>query len=171
MLAEILSPDRSRRILWVAVTHLKSQFVDWRIKDEAERQKATEEAARVRRLEAEMTARILKTCTNEEPYVLCGDFNDVPESPALEPLLGENGGRLGLVNVLVEHQSDPLARWTITHKETGQDRRYDQYDYLLVPPFVAKRVEKAWVERRGTRPAEPDGSDHDLVMCEMAVAG
>jgi hypothetical protein len=73
------------------------------------------------------------------------------------------GWHLERADVLAAHQPDPQARWTMTHKQTGEDRQFAQYDYLLVPPSMAKKVEKAWVERRKTTPAEPEGSDHDPV--------
>ena len=169
LLVEVLSPDRRKRLLWVGVTHFKSQFIDWRIKDEAERQKAAEEASRLRLYEAEMTANILRSSTNEERFVLCGDLNDVPDSEALTPLLGRHGRQAGLVNVLAERQGNELERWTVTHKETGEERQFDQYDYLLVPEFMSDAVTKAWVQRRSTGHCEPDGSDRDPVFCELAL--
>ena len=169
LLVEVLSPDRRKRLLWVGVTHSKSQFIDWRIKDEAERQKAAEEASRLRLYEAEMTANILRSSTNEERFVLCGDLNDVPDSEALTPLLGRHGRQAGLVNVLAQRQSNELERWTTTHKQTGEERQFDQYDYLLVPEFMSDAVTKAWVQRRSTGHCEPDGSDHDPVFCELAL--
>jgi len=115
-------------------------------------------------------ARVLRILVGAgERLVVCGDFTDVPTSKALDPLLGTDGKSLGLVNVLAAHQVDPQARWTITHKQTGEDRQFDQYDYLLVPPAMAKKVTKAWVERRKTTAVEPDGSDHDPVFCELAA--
>ena len=169
LLVEVLSPDRRKRLLWVGVTHFKSQFIDWRIKDESERQKAAEEASRLRLYEAEMTANILRSSTNEERFVLCGDLNDVPDSEALTPLLGRHGRQAGLVNVLAQRQSNELERWTTTHKQTGEERQFDQYDYLLVPEFMSDAVTKAWVQRRSTGHCEPDGSDHDPVFCELAL--
>ena len=93
----------------------------------------------------------------------------MPESEALQTLIGKRSLGPPLVNVLAESQSDPQARWTVTHKETGAPREFDQYDYLLMPPDTAKKVTKAWVGRRSTTPSNPDGSDHDPVFCEVGL--
>ena len=53
-----------------------------------------------------MTANILRRCTYEERFVLCGDLNDVPDSEALTPLLGRHGRQAGLVNVLAQRESN-----------------------------------------------------------------
>ena len=49
------------------------------------------------------------------------------------------------------------------------ERRFDQYDFLLVPEFMADRVTDAWAGRRSTKPAEADGSDHDPVFCDLMM--
>ncbi len=171
LLAEILSPDR-RLMFWVGVVHLKSQLVDWRIKDEKERAQAAETAARIRRFEAESIAEIVrKHLGPAEPFFLCGDLNDVPESRALTPLLGFGRGCLGLVNLLAARQPSKSARWTTSHKAAGEERRFMQYDYILAPPFVAEVVPHAWVERRASELGERDGSDHELVVAEMELKG
>ncbi len=170
LLAEILSPDRRRRLFWVGVAHLKSQLVDWRLEGDAAKRKAQSAASRLRRLEGESIRQLLRDeLHHRERVFVCGDFNDVPDSPALAPLLRkkERGG--GLVNLLARLERQEDRRWTITHKQTGAPREFDQFDYVLASPSAADRVHRAWVERRATRPTVPDGSDHDPVMCEVVV--
>lgn len=164
---EVLSMDRKRRLFWVFVAHLKSKFVDWRVKDPDERAKERREAARLRRLEAEATAVIVASrIRRKELYFVCGDLNDTPESPALEPLLGRGHGNLQLVN-LVTRDVPEDGRWTASHKEPGEDRRFEQIDYILVPRWAEEKVSGTRVDRRKTGVTVADGSDHDPVYCEI----
>jgi endonuclease/exonuclease/phosphatase family metal-dependent hydrolase len=164
---EVLSEDRRRRLFWIFVAHLKSRFVDWRIRDPDARARARQEAARLRTLEAEAIAAIAASRTGpQELYVVCGDLNDTPTSPALASLLGPGPGSLELVN-LVGRDVPEEDRWTTSHKDTGDDRRFEQIDYLLVPPWAAERASRTRIDRRRTGVTVPDGSDHDPVYCEL----
>jgi hypothetical protein len=60
-------------------------------------------------------------------------------------------------NLLAEHQADASTRWTISHKEAGKERSFDQYDYVLASQRFASCVASTWVERRSTAPGAPDG--------------
>lgn len=166
LVAEILSSDRARRLCWVAVTQLKSRYLDWRIKDPRKRQEAEREATRIRRLEAESVAAIAERFPARDPWFLCGDLNDAPDSPALEPLLDEEHG-VG-VNLLARFTRTPEERWTCSHHQTGTPRAFEQLDYILALRGVS-RVNRAWVLRRETSPAKPDASDHDPVFCEVEL--
>jgi len=100
--------------------------------------------------------------------VLCGDLNDTPDAQALSPLFGKGKAALRMVNVLAKHIPD-AERWTATHKPTGEPRRFEQIDYLLVPSAHAERVERAWIGRRRCGVSGKDGSDHDPVFCALKV--
>jgi endonuclease/exonuclease/phosphatase family metal-dependent hydrolase len=164
---EVLSKDRQRRLFWVFVAHLKSKFVDWRLKDPQARARAQREAARLRRLEAETMAAIIGSRMGpRELYVVCGDLNDTPESPALDPLLGTGQGALTLVNVVARDVPE-AERWTASHKEAGQERRFEQIDYILVPRWAEGNIAGTRVDRRRTGITVADGSDHDPVYAQI----
>jgi endonuclease/exonuclease/phosphatase family metal-dependent hydrolase len=164
---EVLAKDRRRRLFWVFVAHLKSKFVDWRVKDPAARAKQRRESARLRQLEAQAIAAIVAARTRPRDLsFVCGDFNDTPESPALAPLLGAGRGGLKLVNLVARDVAED-ERWTASHKETGEPRRFEQIDYVLVPRWGERRVSGTRVDRRKTGVTVPDGSDHDPVYCEV----
>lgn len=120
---EIRSPDRRKRLFWVVVLHLKSKYVDWRVKDAAKKKLATLGANRTRKLEAESAAAILSSrLPPREPYFVCGDCNDTSRSAPLRPLLGRSKGQLRLLN-LVERDLSPEDRWTTVHRDKGATRR------------------------------------------------
>jgi endonuclease/exonuclease/phosphatase family metal-dependent hydrolase len=82
---EVLSPDRRLWLLTVYTTHLKSQFVQART--EAERARLTVEATTRRRLQAETIADIIRRRQRPDGrYLVLGDMNDAPETPALQSL-------------------------------------------------------------------------------------
>ncbi len=164
---EVLSKDRKKRLFWVFVCHLKSKFVDWRVKSPTKREKVRKEAAALRKLEADSIARIVSSVLgSKELYFVCGDMNDTPESPALKPLLESADGGLRLVN-LVTRDVPAEQRWTASHKEKGEERKFEQIDYVLVPRWAEDKVTKTWIDRRKTGPSVPDGSDHDPIYCEV----
>lgn len=164
---EVLSKTRRRRLFWVFVAHLKSKFVDWRVEDPRARARQRRQAARLRRLEAEAIAAIVAGGLRpKDLYVLCGDLNDTPESPALAPLLGRGRRSLKLVN-LVARDVAAGERWTASHKEPGEARRFEQIDYILVPRSGQGRVSGTRVDRRTTGVTVADGSDHDPVYCQV----
>jgi endonuclease/exonuclease/phosphatase family metal-dependent hydrolase len=167
--AEVLSEDRRRTLFWVLVAHLKSQYVDWRVKGEAQRRWVENQALATRRFEAEAIATIVRERIGDAvPVFVCGDLNDHPGSPALQPLLGTGRKCLGMVNLVARDQGEG-DRWTTSHKETGVDREFTQLDYVLVTQRFAGLVSGARVVRRETRVTQADGSDHDPVVCEFRV--
>ena len=164
---EVLSDDRRRRLFWMFVAHLKSKFVDWRIRDPEGRARARQEADRVRTLEAEAIAAIVRSRTgSQDLYVVCGDLNDTPDAPTLASLMGPGPGGLALVNP-VARDVPVEERWTTSHKEAGQARRFEQIDYVLVPVWAAGKVLRTRIDRRRTGVTVADGSDHDPVYCEI----
>ena len=72
--------------------------------------------------------------------VVCGDFNDTPDSPALAPLLGVPD----LHDVLeLQFGADPTRRWTYHY------RSFDQIDFVLVSSPLRDAFREAGVIRRG----------------------
>jgi endonuclease/exonuclease/phosphatase family metal-dependent hydrolase len=89
-----------------------------------------------------------------DPHALVlagGDLNDVPESPALEPLLGDGSW------------VDPLPPW-ITTWGGGHDAR--RLDYLLLPAGAASAVLAAWAGEGADVAA---ASDHRPVVLDLLV--
>ena len=101
---------------------------------------ATNDAKRA--LQAQTIAKILtdKYRLDRDLVAVCGDFNDTPDSKALEPLLKISG----LKDVLaMQFPNNPEKRWTYHYKTN------DQIDFMLVSQPLQKAFDKAGVERRG----------------------
>jgi endonuclease/exonuclease/phosphatase family metal-dependent hydrolase len=158
---EILD-DRGRRLLTVFGTHLKSKFVDFTVDDPAA---AAAEAELLRTRQAETIVRIIANrMSTRQRYLLCGDMNDTPDSPALAAYQ-----RAGLVNALasptevgtvktkVELPASPA--WTSTFKASGQPRTFDLIDQIWLSPALAPKLTGASIGRR--RKLARDGTDHD----------
>lgn len=98
-------------------------------------------AARKRERQANHVREILgRYKLTEQRVVVCGDFNDTPDSPALAPLLGTNA----LYDVLaLQFGADVSRRWTY-HFET-----FDQIDFLLVSRPLRDAFKEAGVIRQG----------------------
>lgn len=159
--AEILD-ERGRKVLTVFGTHLKSKFVDFTAPDPVA---AAAAAQLLRTRQAETIMRIIAQRTStRQRYLLCGDMNDTPDSPALASY-----GQAGLVNALesptevgtvkttVALPSSPA--WTSTFKASGQPRAFDLIDQIWLSPALEPRMRDAWIGRR--RKLTHDGTDHD----------
>jgi endonuclease/exonuclease/phosphatase family metal-dependent hydrolase len=159
--AEILDA-RGRKVLTVFGTHLKSKFVDFTVQDPVA---AFEAAQLLRTRQADTIMRIIDQRTStRQPFLLCGDMNDTPDSPALTAYQ-----KAGLVNALltpteigtltttVDLPASPA--WTSTFKEAGQLRTFDLIDQIWLSPALAPRLREAFIGRR--RKLERDGTDHD----------
>jgi endonuclease/exonuclease/phosphatase family metal-dependent hydrolase len=167
---EILAADRSRRLLTVFNTHLKSQFCDFR-EDPVTCQ---EHNNRLRCRQAETIARIIAAQTRPDSrYLLCGDMNDTPDSPFLAPFATD--ATLRLVDGLVEAVSDrpapadtppaPDWPWSSRFKPAGKPAQYQLLDQFWLAPSLAHRQSGAGIGRR-TRLTR-DGSDHDPVWVDL----
>lgn len=167
--ADILTPSRSRRLLSIYNTHMKSNFVD-RTEHRTEEARA---AARVRandrrRRQAQVTRDLIAAETRPNSrFVLLGDMNDDPDSDHLAPMVDSS---LGLVDALTEVSEtrpskaeslgpQPGPRWTNRHKESGQPPRHRLFDQIWLSPSLERRLDGAHIDRR-TRHGG-DGSDHD----------
>jgi endonuclease/exonuclease/phosphatase family metal-dependent hydrolase len=133
---EVMDPDNPfRRLFTLFVTHLKSKFIDPKVKA-ADR--PAEEAAndRLRWKQATAMAQIIRARfpNSGDLFVVAGDFNDTPDSSTLAPLLREPN--LRLFNVL-DTISDPAKRWTHYWEK---EKQRSQIDYLLLSPAMSQRM-------------------------------
>lgn len=159
--AEILD-SQGRRLLTVFGTHLKSKFVDFTVPNPIE---AAAEAELLRQRQAETITRIIAARTStRQRYLLCGDMNDTPDSPALAAF--EKAGlinallaptEVGVVKTKVELPASPA--WTSTFKASGQPRTFDLIDQIWLSPGLAPKLTGAFIGRR--RKLARDGTDHD----------
>jgi endonuclease/exonuclease/phosphatase family metal-dependent hydrolase len=120
------------RHLWMLVNHFKSRGYGSKAANDAKRKK-----------QAEMVSAILKRFDLKEQWVVvAGDFNELPGSDSLAPLLQ----REGLRNAFAKLPND-ADRWT--HRDDAVPSKNDQIDYLLVSAALWPRLTKVGIERRG----------------------
>ncbi len=166
---DVLTPSRSRRLLTVFNTHMKSNFVD-RLEHPTPEQQAAEAIRNNERRarQAEVTKEIIEDETRpNSKYVLLGDMNDDPDSPHLAPMLDSS---LKLVDALAgvtetreaKHEDlgpQPGPRWTSRYKPSGVPPEHRLFDQIWTSPALKTRVDQSFIDRR-TRHGG-DGSDHD----------
>lgn len=160
---EILDRNRTRRLLTVFNSHLKSHFVP-----PGEDPVAGAAAADVRRhKQAEATARIVAARTRpDQRFMVVGDMNDPPTSAQLAPMTSTI---VTLVNGLADARQDrpaptddppaPARPWTHRFKASGQPAKYELFDQVWLSGPLADGLDSAFVNRR--RHLTGDGSDHD----------
>lgn len=120
------------RHLWVLVNHFKSRGYG---------SKASNDAKRTR--QSETVAAILKRFNLQKQWVVvAGDFNELPKSDSLAPLLKLPGLRNSF-----EKLPDDADRWT--HRDDAVPSRNDQIDYLLVSDALWPHLRQVGIERRG----------------------
>lgn len=149
----------------VFVAHLKSR-----------RALATASEADVREQEAEVLRGLVEARLQARPtanVVVCGDFNDTRDTPALRTLVGRRAPRLHDVRP-VERNGDQAAaenpryeprRVAWTHYY-GREDTYSRIDYLLVSPGLRRE----WQPGPSEVVAVPDwgvASDHRPVVAEF----
>jgi endonuclease/exonuclease/phosphatase family metal-dependent hydrolase len=118
--------------LWVLLNHFKSRGFGSKADNDAKRLR---QAARV--------AEILRRFDLAKQYVVvAGDFNELPQSASLAPLLQYGGLR---------NAFDKLPaggdRWT--HRDDAVPSKNDQIDYLLVSDALWPRLQQVQIERSG----------------------
>jgi endonuclease/exonuclease/phosphatase family metal-dependent hydrolase len=121
-----------RRSLWVLINHFKSRGYGSKAAND-----------RKRRKQAERVSLILKRFDLKKHWVVvAGDFNELPNSDSLSPLLRHPGLR---------DSFDKLAagedRWT--HRDDATPSKNKQIDYLLVSDALWPRLKEVGIERRG----------------------
>jgi endonuclease/exonuclease/phosphatase family metal-dependent hydrolase len=136
------TPDDNQ--LTIFVNHLKSNYVDE--KDPAKKKVKEVENNKLRLKQANKVLELVKArfpgkLFKEENFVVLGDFNDGPNSPALVPLLKE----LGMEDTI--SRLDSKQRWTHWWEK---ENSVSQLDYILLSPMLSKNTDvKPYIERRG----------------------
>ena len=120
------------RHLWVLVNHFKSRGYGSKASNDARR-----------RRQAETVAEILQRFNLEKQWVVvAGDFNELPNSDSLAPLLKLSGLRNSF-----EKLPNDADRWT--HRDDAIPSKNDQIDYLLVSDALWPHLQGVGIERRG----------------------
>jgi endonuclease/exonuclease/phosphatase family metal-dependent hydrolase len=118
--------------LWVLVNHFKSRGYGSKPANDAKRKR-----------QAETVAAILRRFDLEKQWVIvAGDFNELPNSNSLAPLLQRDGLR----NTFEKLPND-ADRWT--HRDDATPSKNNQIDYLLVSEALWPRLREVGIERRG----------------------
>lgn len=173
---EILN-EAGNRLFTLYNTHLKSHFVARGEDPIAGAASANER----RRRQAETIARILgKMERRGGRFVLTGDMNDPPDSPALAAMLEADGQALvdALENPSETRPSKPetpgqgpgpaTTAWTHRFNPPGATPpEYRLFDQIWVSQALAGRFGNARIDRRTKH--EGDGSDHDPAWIELDV--
>ncbi|HET6987654.1 MAG TPA: endonuclease/exonuclease/phosphatase family protein [Kribbella sp.] len=167
--AEILDA-RGRKLLTVFGTHLKSKFVDFTVQDPVA---AAAAALLLRTQQAETIVRIIgQRMSTRQRYLLCGDMNDTPDSPALVAY-AQSGlvnaltspTEVGTVTTTVDLPASPA--WTSTFKAARQPRTFDLIDQIWMSPALAPRLSASFIGRR--RRLARDGTDHDPAWVSLEL--
>lgn len=120
------------RTLWLLCNHFKSRGYGDPADNDAKRKR---QAARV--------AEILKRFKLAKQWVVvAGDFNELPKSDSLSPLLKLPGLRNAFDKLPATED-----RWT--HRDDAIPSKNDQIDYLLVSDALWPRLDQVKIERRG----------------------
>lgn len=122
-------------------------------------------ADRQRLGEARAMREILSEDMREYPrrdFVVMGDFNDTPESPAMQVFFAGEEAGFHLHDVL---EGRPLQE-RYTHPSDRPDWTPRQIDYIMVPHHLRARVTGARVHRL---PFSAMGSDHFIVSADVAL--
>ena len=153
--------DDSTPVLTFFNNHLKSKFIDFRVK-EGDIEKAKQNADLKRKRQADEIVNILKkrfkgNDFKKRDFVVCGDFNDSSSSAALTKLL--NSGMENVVNRI--GNGDIKKEWTYYY---SKENTLEQMDYILLSPSLSKKNKnnKPEIERRGMANYRKLKSDHDF---------
>jgi endonuclease/exonuclease/phosphatase family metal-dependent hydrolase len=169
---DILSANRSRRLLTVFNNHLKSKFCDFGEDPVACQQHNTE----LRTRQAAVVARIVAEQTRPSSrYLVCGDMNDTPDSIALAPLTGDTTLKLvdGLAGAVPDRPAPkdtppaPDRPWSDRFKQPHQPAEYSLLDQIWLGPALADRQTGAGIGRRTH--LSGDGSDHDPTWVDLSL--
>jgi len=130
-----LNTSGSKR-LTLFINHLKSKFVDTLGKTQQQIAAETKRANDRRKAQATAVKKIVRSrfsgsAFNKERFVVLGDFNDQPDSPALRPLVKNAGLHDAIGNL------PPNEQWTYWWKSKN---RASQIDYMLLSPALNKQV-------------------------------
>ena len=134
----------------------------------------------MREQEARVLRRLVEARLADDPkanVLVCGDFNDTKDSPALKALLGRSSNRHLVDTRPVERNGDQAAsenpKWDPRHVSWthfyGKEDTYSRIDYILLSTGMARE----WRREGSYLPTLPDwgiASDHRPVVCEFEAA-
>ncbi len=134
----------------------------------------------MREQEARVLRRLVEARLAADPkanVLVCGDFNDTKDSPALKALLGRSSNRHLVDTRPVERNGDQAAsenpKWDPRHVSWthfyGKEDTYSRIDYILLSTGMARE----WRREGSYLPTLPDwgiASDHRPVVCEFEAA-
>ena len=176
---EVLTQNRSAVLLTAFVCHFKSNYSKYDpVTQPAEHAEDQARSADKRQAEAEEVVRLIRGQLNPatDRFVVMGDLNDTPDSPALAPLCSSLNA-LGLINASSHIAQDDEAPESETrrprdthlwdrfdHTEGRHRKSWAQLDHLLCSPAL-------WALSTGevevmNQPQE-QGSDHYLTWAEF----
>ena len=169
---EVLDAARRRRLFTVFNTHLKSNYMRW---DEDPAVARPHILARRRRQAERIVAIVAARMRPNSSFVVAGDMNDAPSSPALAVFAGA-GWVDGLANPQETRpakreqrpvDNPPHPAWTHRFKPRGAPPSFELYDQLWLSPALARKQSGAWIDRRTIHAG--NGSDHDPAWVAVSV--
>ena len=125
-----------------------------------------ERADRMREAEAGAAREIIKAETRDFPgqkYVVMGDFNDSPDSPAVQTMLKKDESGWGLVDGF---RNEPDAVSYPTNPKTAKKWGYKRIDQILMSPEMAATQKSEAVFKHDK---SADASDHWMVTADFSL--
>ncbi len=124
-------------------------------------------ADRMRIAEAKAAREIVKEQTRDFPgqrYVVVGDFNDTPDSPAVQELKRKDEDGFGLVDAF---RNEPEAVSYPTRERTAKKWGYKRIDHILLSPELAQQQVDQEVHHH---PKDEQASDHWMVSADFNIS-
>lgn len=172
---EIQNTDMSNTLLTLYIQHLKSQYSKF---DEGtpEFDEDQQNSLEKRRFQIENIIEIVKSNhdIDNDNFIILGDFNDKPNSNALNEVLKVNND-LKVFNAMeiLPKESDEANsltkrkrdthKWTRKIEDGSNLTTYSQLDYILISNSLKPLLTSAKVEQRNNT----TGSDHYLFWIEL----
>lgn len=122
-------------------------------------------ADNMREAEAKAAREIIKRETKDFPsqkYVIMGDFNDSPESPAVQTFLAKDEEGWGMVDAF---RDEPDTVSYPTNPKTAKKWGYKRIDQILLSPEMAKDQVEEQVHKHAR---SQEASDHWMVSADFA---
>ena len=181
---KILNHARTEQLFTIWVGHLKSKFVDPRITDPDEIATAQQDNDGKRTRQAQAMHDIIDAHHGDnDPFIVCGDFNDHPGSAPLQPLLQSN---LPIQDVFHDGVQVDFERpegegprisnpedqpqnenWTHRHARSNEPDAYERFDQILLSQSLQPMQADALIQRRTHWSKNHAGSDHDPVYVDL----
>jgi endonuclease/exonuclease/phosphatase family metal-dependent hydrolase len=181
---KILNHPRTAEMFTLWVGHLKSKFVDPQITDPVEIAAANDSNNARRERQAQGMHDIIQAHHSEnDPFVVCGDLNDHPDSAPLSPLLR---GNLNIHDVFhdgvqvdferpegegprISNPEDQPADEDWTHRLSvpHEPDVYERFDQLLLSQSLHDVQLEARIQRRTHWGKNHAGTDHDPLSVDL----